>query len=86
MRRNLSRRGLLKGGVALAAALSSGRVLASAPPASAVTPALVEAARKEGKIVYYTSVDLPMAERIAKAFEAKYPGIAVRVEIGRAHV
>jgi iron(III) transport system substrate-binding protein len=45
-----------------------------------VTPALVEAARKEGKVVYYTSVDLPLAEKIAKAFEAKYPGIAVRVE------
>ena len=36
--------------------------------------------RKEGKVVWYTSVDLPVAERIAKAFEAKYPGIAVRVE------
>jgi iron(III) transport system substrate-binding protein len=45
-----------------------------------VTPALVEAAKKEGKVVYYTSVDLPLAEKIAKAFEAKYPGVAVRVE------
>ena len=51
-----------------------------APPASAITPALIEAAKKEGKVVYYTSVDLPLAEKIAKAFEAKYPGIAVRVE------
>ncbi len=25
-------------------------------------------------------MDLPVAERVAKAFEAKYPGIAVRVE------
>ena len=39
-----------------------------------VTPALIEAAKKEGKVVWYTSVDLPVAERIAKAFEAKYPG------------
>ncbi len=31
-------------------------------------------------MIYYTSVDLPIAERIAKAFEAKFPGIAVRVE------
>src|SRR6202030_4016872 len=50
------------------------------PPASAVTPQLIEAAKKEGKIVYYTSIDLPVAERIAKAFESKYPDIAVRVE------
>jgi iron(III) transport system ATP-binding protein len=28
----------------------------------------------------YTSTDLPVAEKMAKAFEAKYPGIAVRVE------
>jgi len=52
----------------------------AAPPASAVTPALIEAAKKEGKVVWYTSVDLPLAEKVAKAFEAKYPGISVRVE------
>src|SRR5205085_7268043 len=45
-----------------------------------VTPELVEAARKEGKVIWYTAVDLPVAERIGKAFEAKYPGIAMRVE------
>jgi len=56
------------------------RVLAAAPPATAVTPALIEAAKKEGKVVFYTSIDLPVAERLAKAFEGKYPGIAVRVE------
>jgi iron(III) transport system substrate-binding protein len=38
-----------------------------------VTPALIAAAKKEGKVVYYTSIDLPLAEKIAKAFEAKYP-------------
>ena len=47
---------------------------------SRLTPALIEAAKKEGKVIYYTSVDLPLAEKVAKAFEAKYPGIAVRVE------
>jgi iron(III) transport system substrate-binding protein len=75
-----SRRDLLKGSTALALGVTATRVQAAAPPATAVTPALVEAARKEGKGVYYTSVDLPLAEKIAKAFEAKYPGIAVRVE------
>ena len=80
MRNGFSRRDLLKGSGALALGLSSTRVLAAAPPATAVTPALIEAAKKEGKVLYYTSVDLPMAEKIARAFEAKYPGIAVRVE------
>ena len=35
---------------------------------------------KEGGCNYYTSIDLPLAERIARAFEAKYPGVKVRVE------
>ena len=35
--------------------------------------ALIAAAKKEGKVVWYTAVDLPIAEKIAKAFEAKYP-------------
>jgi iron(III) transport system substrate-binding protein len=71
---------LLKGSAALALSLASARVVAAAPPAAGITPELIAAARKEGKVHYYTSVDLPMAERIAKEFEAKYPGIAVRVE------
>ncbi len=76
-----SRRDLLKGTGALAAgAAFSTRVSAAATPASAITPALIEAAKKEGKVIYYTSVDLPLAEKVAKSFEAKYPGIAVRVE------
>src|SRR6059058_3105729 len=77
---NLSRRKLLQGTAALGGAAFATRVLAAAPPAEAVTQALIEAAKKEGKVVYYTSIDLPVAERIAKAFEATYPGIAVRVE------
>jgi iron(III) transport system substrate-binding protein len=47
---------------------------------TAITPALIEAAKKEGKVVYYTGIDLSVSERIAKAFEARFPGIAVRVE------
>jgi iron(III) transport system substrate-binding protein len=84
-RSKFSRRDILKGSSALALGLSSTpvlstSVLAAAPPAEAVTPALIEAAKKEGKVVYYTSVDLPLAEKIAKAFEAKYAGVVVRVE------
>ncbi len=76
-----SRRHVLKAGTALAAtSVFATRVLAQAPAAEPVTQALIEAAKKEGKVVWYTSVDLPLAEKIAKAFETKYPGIATRVE------
>src|SRR5829696_3007300 len=77
-----SRRNILQGSAAIAAGAftSSAKVLAAAPPPTAITPQLIEAAKKEGKVVYYTSIDLPVAEKIAKAFEAKYPGITVRVE------
>ncbi|MCK6452073.1 MAG: extracellular solute-binding protein [Alphaproteobacteria bacterium] len=54
--------------------------LAALPAAAPVTPQLIEAAKKEGKIVWYTSVDLPLAQKVAQAFEAKYPGVSVRVE------
>ena len=77
---NISRRTLLKvSGITALSAFAS-PVRAAGPEPTAVTAALVEAARKEGKVAYYTSIDLPVAEPIAKAFEAKYPGIAVRVE------
>src|SRR3569833_3628231 len=81
MMNQISRRHLLQGtGAVLASAAFTTRVMAAAPPPEAVTPALIEAAKKEGKVIYYTSTDLPVAEKLAKAFEAKYPGIAVRTE------
>src|SRR5438876_11318789 len=77
----LSRRNVLKGtGALLAGAAFSTRVMADAPPPEPVTPALIEAAKKEGQVSYYTSTDLPVAAKLAKAFEAKYPDIKVRVE------
>src|ERR1700731_2566324 len=75
-----SRRGILRGSTALAASAFATSVRAAAPPASAVTPALIDAAKKEGKVVWYTSLDLPAAERVARAFEAKYAGIPGGVE------
>jgi iron(III) transport system substrate-binding protein len=77
---SLSRRDVLKGSTALAVTAFASPVRAAAPEASAITPQLIEAAKKEGKVVWYTSVDLPLAEKISKAFEAKFPGIAVHVE------
>jgi iron(III) transport system substrate-binding protein len=76
----LSRRDVLSGSAALAAAALTTPARGAPAPVSAVTPALIDAAKKEGSVVWYTSVDLPVAEKIAKAFEAKYPGIAPRVE------
>src|SRR6478752_1192060 len=78
--RTVSRRTILKTSVAAGATLFAGPLRAAAPEPTAVTPALIEAARREGKVVWYTSVDLPLAEKIARSFEAKYSGIAVRVE------
>jgi len=79
--RQWSRRDVLKTSTALAAgALFAEPVRAAAPPPTTVTPELIEAARKEGKISYYSALELNVAERLGKAFEAKYPGIAVRVE------
>jgi iron(III) transport system substrate-binding protein len=39
----------------------------------------VDAAKKEGKVVWYTSLALPSAEKVAKLFETAYPGIKVEV-------
>jgi ABC-type Fe3+ transport system substrate-binding protein len=78
----VSRRRLLIGAASVTAAPAAfaTRVLAEAPPAETITRELVVAATKEGQLSFYTAMDLPVAEKLAKAFEAKYAGIAVRVE------
>ena len=78
--KKFSRRDVLKGSSALAFTVYASPLSAAAPAATPITPALIEAAKKEAQIAWYTSLDLPVSERVAKAFEAKYPGIAVRVE------
>src|ERR1700686_4245198 len=81
MARKFSRRNVLKGTTALAlSAVFASPARAASPPPVAITPKLVEAATKEGKVILYSAMDLPVGERLAKAFEAKYPGIAVQVE------
>ena len=57
-------------------------IAAAALPASAqeTTPAMLAAAEKEGKVVWYSSVDVKVAEGVAKAFREAYPRIAVEVE------
>jgi iron(III) transport system substrate-binding protein len=79
-KRPFSRRAALKGTAAVAATVFAQPLRAALPEASPITPALIDAAKKEGKLVFYTAMDLQLAEHYGKTFEQKYPGIAVRVE------
>jgi iron(III) transport system substrate-binding protein len=78
---SLSRRDLLKRSSTLAlGAVFASAARAEAPAMVAITPALIEAARQEAKVTLYSSMDLPVGEKLGKAFEAQYPGIAVQIE------
>src|SRR6185312_11022780 len=73
---SFSRRDVLQGATALTAAtVFAEPVRAAAPAPEAVTAALIEAAKKEGKCTFYTAMDLQFAELLGKKFEEKYPGI-----------
>jgi iron(III) transport system substrate-binding protein len=65
-------------GIAWAAMIAT--ALALPAVAQETTPAMVAAAEKEGKVVWYTAVDVKVAEGIAKSFKAAYPKIGVDVE------
>src|SRR5262245_59189074 len=75
-----SRRDMLKASAAALGSAMATRVLAAGPAAEAITPQLLAAAKQEGKISFYTAMDIPVAERLAKAFEARFAGIGVRAE------
>ena len=62
------------------AAASLLAALAAPAFAQDTTPAMVAAAEKEGKVVWYSSVDVKVAEGIAKLFREQYPKIEVDVE------
>src|SRR6476469_9994887 len=80
-RREFSRRKLLKGSAALAlGGVFAAPIRAAAPPPQAITPELIDAAKKEGKVILYSSMDLPVGEKLGKAFEAAYPGISIQIE------
>ncbi|MDB5899557.1 MAG: putative type Fe3+ transport system, periplasmic component [Ramlibacter sp.] len=66
--------------MAIAAALAAGAAHSQAPAPYDATPQLVAAATKEGKVVWYSATDVAVAEKLARSFEAKYPGIKVQVE------
>ena len=68
----ITRRSFVAGAASLTAAALAGR-------AAAQDARVVEAAKKEGKVVWYTSLVLTSAEKVAKQFEAAYPGIKCEV-------
>lgn len=64
-----------------------GVVMGVAPIAGACAAdqALIDAAKKEGEIVWYTSfIENQLARPLAAAFEKKYPGVKVRIVPGTA--
>jgi iron(III) transport system substrate-binding protein len=77
-----SRRDVLCASTAIVAAALAQPVRAQtrAVAAEPITPVLIEAAKKEGKLAFYTAMDLAFAQQLGKAFEEKFPGISVRVE------
>src|SRR5262245_34437952 len=78
-KRPISRRAVLKGSAAAAATVFAAPARAQLPPPAPLDDALIAAAKKEGKVAFYTAMDLDFAQRLGKAFQEKY-GIATKVE------
>src|SRR3954462_14112838 len=76
----ISRRAVIEGSAALGLTALTTRVASAAPEPVSITPALIEAATKEAKVILYSSMDLPVGEKLGKAFEEAYPGISVQIE------
>ena len=79
----ISRRKLLKGIGATASVVAGADKIVQRVQAQslttqplAVSPELVVAANKEGRLAFYTAMDLVVAENFAKAFQASIPGSA----------
>jgi iron(III) transport system substrate-binding protein len=79
-RRKPTRREAIGGSAALGFTLFAAPLEAALPEPGAITPQLIEAAAKDGKIVLYSAMDLPVGEKLGRAFEAQYPGIQVQIE------
>jgi iron(III) transport system substrate-binding protein len=81
MQKKWSRREVLKtSAAAVGSAVFAQPTSATLPEAAPLTPSLIEAARKEGKVAFYSALELNISEKLARTFEARYPGITARVE------
>ena len=59
--------------------LAAALVMGTAAPSFAVDQALIDAAKKEGTVVWYSTLIVNQLVRpVAEAFQAKYPGITVK--------
>jgi iron(III) transport system substrate-binding protein len=76
-----SRRNLLNASGALVASVVFPAPLkAAGPPPTLVSQSMIEAARRERMVAFYTAMEIPLAESLGRAFESKYPGLDVRVK------
>lgn len=77
----MNRRTVLSGALVSSLALFSagGIAWAQAPAPYEPNQEMIDAAKKEGSVVWYTATDVQVAEKVGKAFEEKY-GIKVQVE------
>lgn len=74
----LGRRAALLGAAAfapLARAAAQG-----APPPDPVTPEVVAAAKREGTVVFHTSIELSVCESMIRGFNQRYPDVRVQLE------
>ena len=76
MRITTTRRTMIAGATALTIAPAA---RAQRPPDNVLNQTLIDAAKKEGRIAWYTADDLVLATKAAKIFEGKY-GITVQLE------
>jgi len=78
----MKRRTVLQGALVSSLALfgTGGLAWAQAPEPYEPNQEMIDAAKKEGTVVWYTATDVQVAEKVGSAFEAKYPGIKVQVE------
>lgn len=79
LRVRVDRRGLVAG-LAVVGLFGVAPAAAQTPSTYEITPELVEAATKEGTVVFYTATDVAVAEKVGAAFETRFPGIKVKVE------
>jgi len=75
--RSITRRDALKTAALAAGAVFAEPLRAAAPEPGVVTPALIAAARREGRLSFYSALELMVAERFGKLFEGVRPVINV---------